>query len=84
MNIYEDIGRIQVGDLVALKGTEDMSDGPIGIVLSEIEVTSFPVTGRKQVSLEYRCCMVGKNGKMITMTFSERDLVVLSGRGAVV
>jgi hypothetical protein len=49
MNIYEDIGRIQVGDLVALKGTEDMSDGPIGIVLSEIEVTSFPVTGRKQV-----------------------------------
>ena len=79
MNIYENIGRIQVGDLVALKGTGGTETGPVGIVLSEIEVTSFPVTGNKQISLEYQCCMVGKNGKMITMTFSERDLVVLSG-----
>ena len=73
------MGRIRVGDLVALKGTGGTDTGPIGIVLSEIEVTSFPVTGNKQISLEYQCCMVGKNGKMITMTFSERDLVVLSG-----
>jgi len=29
------------------------------------------------VSYEYRCYMVGKNGKTATMTFSERDLVVL-------
>ncbi len=82
MNIYEDIGRIRVGDLVALKGTKEEDDGPVGVVLSEIVVTSFPVTGRKKISLEYRCCMIGKNGKMITMTFSERDLVVLSGVGA--
>ena len=79
MNIYENIGSIHVGDLVALRGTGSREEGPIGIVLSEIVVTSFPVTGRKRASLEYRCCMVGKNGKMITMTFSERDLVVLSG-----
>ena len=79
MNIYENIGRIRVGDLVALKGAGGTDTGPIGIVLSEIEVTSFPVTGKKQISLEYQCCMVGKSGKMITMTFSERDLVVLSG-----
>ena len=79
MNIYENIGRIRVGDLVALKGAGGTDTGPIGIVLSEIEVTSFPVIGNKQISLEYQCCMVGKNGKMITMTFSERDLVVLSG-----
>ena len=82
MNIYENIGSIRVGDLVALKGTGSKEEGPIGIVLSEIVVTSFPVTGRKQSSLEYRCCMVGKNGTMITMTFSDRDLVVLSGAWA--
>jgi len=83
MNIYENIGRIRVGDLVALKGTRGKDEeGPIGIVLSEIVVTSFPTSGRKKSSLEYRCCMVGKNGKMITMTFSERDLVVLSGAWA--
>jgi hypothetical protein len=79
MNIYKNIGSIRVGDLVALKGAGGTENGPIGIVLSEIQVTSFPVTGRKQISLEYQCCMVGKSGKMITMTFSERDLVVLSG-----
>tara|TARA_R110000796_G_C14457532_1_gene424115 strand:+ start:661 stop:903 length:243 start_codon:yes stop_codon:yes gene_type:complete len=78
MNIYENIGRISVGDLIALRGAGGREDGPVGIVLSEIVVTSFPVTGKKQVSLEYRCCMVGKNGKMITMTFSDRDLIVLS------
>ena len=82
MNIYENIGRIRVGDLIALKGTNEQDEGPVGIVLTEIIVTSFPVTGRKKVSLEYRCCMIGKNGKMVTMTFSERDLVVLSGVGA--
>ena len=53
MNIYENIGRIRVGDLVALKGTGAKEEGPVGIVLSEIVVTSFPVTGRKQTSLEY-------------------------------
>tara|TARA_B100001094_G_C18056701_1_gene732865 strand:+ start:903 stop:1154 length:252 start_codon:yes stop_codon:yes gene_type:complete len=83
MNIYENIGRIRVGDLVALKGAGGMETGPIGIVLSEIVVTSFPVSGKKRRSLEYRCCMVGKSGKMITMTFSEKDLVVLSGVWAV-
>mgnify|MGYP003141282009 CR=1 FL=1 len=83
MNIYENIGRIQVGDLVALKGTEEWQSGPVGIVLSEVQVTSFPTTGRKKVSFEYRCCMVGKNGKVVTMTFSENDLVVLSGAWAV-
>tara|TARA_R100000231_G_scaffold139518_2_gene121059 strand:+ start:640 stop:891 length:252 start_codon:yes stop_codon:yes gene_type:complete len=79
MNIYENIGRIRVGDLVALKGAGGTETGPIGIVLSEIVVTSFPAFGKKQISLEYKCCMVGKSGKMITMTFSEKDLVVLSG-----
>jgi len=83
MNIYGDIGRIQVGDLVALRGTEDLDTGPVGIVLSEVQVTSFPATGRKRVAYEYRCCMMGKNGKVITMTFSESDLVVLSGAWAV-
>tara|TARA_R100001082_G_scaffold110800_1_gene91830 strand:+ start:1934 stop:2185 length:252 start_codon:yes stop_codon:yes gene_type:complete len=79
MNIYENIGRIRIGDLVALKGAGGTETGPVGIVLSEIEVTTFPVSGKKRTSLEYQCCMVGKSGKMITMTFSERDLVVLSG-----
>jgi hypothetical protein len=83
MNIYENIGRIRIGDLVALKGAGGTETGPIGIVLFEIEVTSFPVNGKKKSYLEYQCCMVGKNGKMITMTFSERDLVVLSGTWAV-
>ena len=79
MNIYENIGRIRVGDLVALRGTEGDVNGPIGIVLSEVQVTSFPTNGKRKVSLEYRCCMVGKAGNVVTMTFSERDLVVLSG-----
>ena len=83
MNIYGDIGRIQVGDLVALKGTEDWNNGPVGIVLSEIQVTSFPTSGRKKVTFEYRCCMIGKNGKVVTMTFSESDLIVLSGAWSV-
>jgi|7_EtaG_2_1085326.scaffolds.fasta_scaffold47241_3 hypothetical protein len=69
---------IPVGTLVALRGAEQ---GPIGVVLAQIFVSSFPVIGAKKVSIEYRCCMVGKNGKMITMTFSEKDLVVI-GNGA--
>jgi len=83
MNIYENIGRIQVGDLVALKGTENWDNGPVGIVLSEVQVTSFPTSGRKSVSFEYRCCMIGKNGKVVTMTFSDKDLIVLNGAWAV-
>jgi hypothetical protein len=75
MNIYEGLGNIQVGDLIALRGSDT---GPIGVVLSQIEVYVFSTNGRKKKTVEYRCCMVGKNGKMITMTFSERDLVVLS------
>lgn len=74
MNIYEDIGSIPVGSLVALTGSED---SPIGVVLDQIEVTSFPVSARPTIKMEYRCYMVGKNGKTATMTFSERDLVVL-------
>jgi hypothetical protein len=69
---------IPVGSLIALRGAEQ---GPIGVVLAQIFVSSFPVIGAKKVSIEYRCCMVGKNGKMITMTFSEKDLVVI-GIGA--
>ena len=74
MNIYENISAIPVGSLVALTGSDD---GPVGVVLSQIEVTSFPVSLQPQVSHEYQCFMVGKNGKTATMTFSERDLVVL-------
>tara|TARA_R110000796_G_C14434554_1_gene421552 strand:- start:96 stop:347 length:252 start_codon:yes stop_codon:yes gene_type:complete len=69
---------IPVGSLVALRGSEH---GPIGVVLTQILVSSFPVLGDKRISIEYRCCMVGKNGKMITMTFSEKDLVII-GTGA--
>ena len=58
-------------------------NGPVGIVLSELQVTVFPSTGRKRVSYEYRCCMIGKNGKVVTMTFSESDLIVLSGAWSV-
>tara|TARA_R100000234_G_scaffold118817_1_gene100130 strand:- start:414 stop:665 length:252 start_codon:yes stop_codon:yes gene_type:complete len=79
MDIYENIGRIRVGDLIALRGTEGDENGPVGIVLAEVRVTSFPTTGKRKTSLEYRCCMVGKTGSVITMTFSEHDLVVLSG-----
>ena len=74
MNIYESIGSIPVGSLVALTGSDD---GPVGVVLDQIEVTSFPVTMKPMIKIEYRCYMVGKNGKTATMTFSERDLVVL-------
>ncbi len=73
MNIYEDIGSIPVGSLVALTGSDD---SPIGVV-DQIEVTSFPVSMSPRTKMEYRCYMVGKNGKTATMTFSERDLVVL-------
>lgn len=74
MNIYENIGKIPIGSLIALS---DSGDGPIGVVLDKIHVTSYPSTRQPKVSYEYRCFMVGKNGKTATMTFSERDLVVL-------
>ena len=74
MNIYENIGSIPVGSLVALTGSDE---GPVGVVLDQIEVTSFPIATKPLVKIEYRCYMVGKNGKTATMTFSERDLVVL-------
>jgi len=74
MNIYENMANIPVGSLVALTGS---SDGPIGVVLDQIEVTSFPLTTKPMIKIEYRCYMVGKNGKTATMTFSARDLVVL-------
>ena len=74
MNIYENIGSIPVGSLVALT---DSDEGPVGVVLDQIEVTSFPIATKPLIKIEYRCYMVGKNGKTATMTFSERDLVVL-------
>ena len=74
MDIYEDMGKIPVGSLVALSGSED---APIGVVLDKIEITLYPSNRQPAVSYEYRCYMVGKNGKTATMTFSERDLVVL-------
>ena len=74
MNIYENIGNIPVGSLVALSGSED---APIGVVLDKIQVTSYPTSRQPRISYEYRCFMVGKNGKTASMTFSERDLVVL-------
>jgi hypothetical protein len=74
MDIYEDIGNIPTGSLVALSGSED---APIGVVLDKIEITLYPSNRQPTVSYEYRCFMVGKNGKTATMTFSGRDLVVL-------
>ncbi len=74
MNIYEDMGKIPVGSLVSLSGSED---APIGVVLDEIEITLYPSNRPPTVSYEYRCYMVGKNGKTATMTFSTRDLVVM-------
>ena len=74
MNICENIGNIPIGSLIALSESED---GPIGVVLDKIQVTSYPSTRQPVISYEYRCFMVGKNGKTATMTFSERDLVVL-------
>tara|TARA_R110000744_G_C19209047_1_gene545834 strand:+ start:632 stop:871 length:240 start_codon:yes stop_codon:yes gene_type:complete len=74
MNIYEHLGNIPVGSLVALSGSDD---SPIGVVLDQIEITSFPINMKSSIKMEYRCYMVGKNGKTATMTFSESDLVVL-------
>lgn len=74
MDIYENMGSIPIGSLIALTGS---NEGPIGVVLDQIEVTSFPISMKPRVKIEYRCYMVGKNGKTATMTFSERDLVVL-------
>ena len=74
MDIYEDMGKIPVGSLVALSGSED---APIGVVLDKIEITLYPSNRQPTVSYEYRCYMVGKNGKTAAIPFSERDLVVL-------
>ena len=74
MNLYKGIGCIPVGSLVALSGSDD---APIGVVLDKIQVTSYPSSRPPTITFEYRCFMVGKNGKTATMTFSERDLVVL-------
>ena len=80
--------RIEVGDLVYLGS--DISRGPIGIVLREIivldkgefirniEKNISPGSKRDFSKKEYQCCMVGKNGKVINMVFSEEDLIVIS------
>ena len=59
---------ICVGDLVYLKDSGD--DGPVGVVLEEIITT--------RGFIEYRCHMIGKNGKTILMVFSKNDLFVVS------
>jgi len=74
MDIYEDIGLIPIGSLISLSGS---SDGPVGVILDKIEITSYPANSAPVTHMEYRCYMVGKNGATATMTFSERDLVVL-------
>ena len=74
MNIYEDIGSIPIGSLISLSGS---NGGTIGVLLDKIEITSYPVNAAPVTHMEYRCYMVGKNGTTATMTFSERDLVVL-------
>ena len=74
MNIYDDIGAIPVGSLISLSGS---NEGPVWVVLDKIEITSYPVNAAPVTHMEYRCYMVGKNGTTATMTFSERDLVVL-------
>ncbi len=59
---------IYVGDLVYLKDSKD--DGPVGVVLEEV-ITS-------KGAMEYKCHMIGKNGKTILMVFSRNDLCVVS------
>ena len=88
---YKGQQKIEVGDLVYLGS--DVDSGPIGIVLREIIVTSKEQYFRDvELGLanddhaivdfkerrEYYCSMIGKNGKVINMIFSERDLVVIS------
>ena len=82
--------KIEVGDLVYLGS--DIESGPIGIVLREIVVNSMEQYIReleigfkkneKKIDFserrEYYCSMIGKNGKVINMIFSETDLVVIS------
>jgi hypothetical protein len=83
--------RIEVGDLVYLGS--DIESGPIGIVLREILVSSKerwysrdfelgPFGDEQKIKLpdrrEYYCSMIGKNGKVINMVFSENDLVIIS------
>ncbi len=82
--------KIEVGDLVYLGS--DIASGPVGIVLREIIVNSKEQYIReieigfgkaeKRIDFserrEYYCSMIGKNGKVINMIFSENDLVVIS------
>jgi hypothetical protein len=80
--------KIEVGDLVFLGS--DIESGPIGIVLNEIIVCErdqlvrdidkrLPPNERAVFTRrEYKCCMIGKNGKVINMVFSEHDLIVIS------
>jgi|TARA_R110000765_G_scaffold12437_1_gene38353 hypothetical protein len=80
--------KIEVGDLVFLGS--DIESGPIGIVLNEIIVCErdqlvrdidkrLPPNERTAFTRrEYKCCMIGKNGKVINMVFSEHDLIVIS------
>tara|TARA_B100000287_G_scaffold167768_1_gene158284 strand:+ start:880 stop:1146 length:267 start_codon:yes stop_codon:yes gene_type:complete len=71
----------------------DIESGPIGIVLREILVSSKerwysrefelgPFGDEQKIKLpdrrEYYCSMIGKNGKVINMVFSENDLVIIS------
>lgn len=70
----------------------DVGSGPIGIVLREIIITNRDQQIReleigfnkkeKRIDFsnrkEYYCSMIGKNGKVINMVFSENDLVVIS------
>lgn len=80
--------KIEVGDLVFLGS--DVESGPVGIVLSEIiicekdqlikEINKRIKTSEKKAFTrkEYKCCMIGKNGKVINMVFSEHDLIIIS------
>ena len=82
--------KIEIGDLVYLGS--DIESGPIGIVLREIIVNSKEQYireielgfGQKERKIdfserrEYYCSMIGKNGKVINMIFSENDLIVIS------
>ena len=80
--------KIEVGDLVFLGS--DIESGPIGIVLGEIIVcerdqmireidNKLSSTERRAFTRkEYKCCMIGKNGRVINMVFSEHDLIVIS------
>ena len=66
--------RIEVGDLVYLGSdieswySRDFELGPFG------DEQKIKLPDRR----EYYCSMIGKNGKVINMVFSENDLVIIS------